>query len=125
MLIRAWLFGDKYLMPTLQNKAMSTLIEKNTRTDIIPTGQLKYIYENTLPGSTLRKFIVDMVAYKTDMVDIMKIQGGNQWSHEALVDLVQVVGAKKKEDFGLYRLPEANEAKCYYHIHLDGENCDT
>jgi hypothetical protein len=49
-LIRTWLFGDKYLMPSLQNKTMSILLKKVDQTKEIPTGHLKLIYDNTLPG---------------------------------------------------------------------------
>jgi hypothetical protein len=86
---------------------------------------VKLIYENTLPGSPLRRFIVDFTAYKIDMVHVTTPQSGQLWSHEALLDLVKVIGAKKKEHMGIYGLPESNKGKCYYHIHADGENCDT
>jgi hypothetical protein len=121
MLVRAWLFGDKYLMPSLQNRAMSILVEKVAKDNLVPTDQLKLIYSNTLPGSPLRKFIVDLAAYRIDMARI----DTKYWSYESLADLVRVMGAKTKEDFGKFSLPEANKRTCYYHIHADGENCDT
>ncbi|KAI4847774.1 hypothetical protein E4T44_04323 [Aureobasidium sp. EXF-8845] len=122
VLFRTWLFGNKYLMPSLQNKVMSVLFAKNKKTNVVPTLWLKLTYDNTLPGSPLRSFIVDFTAYK---LDITIPEFGKLWPHEALIDLLKVVGAKSKEDIGSYTLPEANNRKCYYHIHADGEDCDT
>jgi hypothetical protein len=121
MLVRAWLFGDKYLMPSLQNRAMSVLIEKGAITLFVPTSCLELIYNNTLPGSVLRKFMVDTAAYTCDTSELVD----DSWPREALVDLVKVVGAKKKEEIGDFRLPKANKGRCYYHVHADGENCNT
>ncbi|KAI4782740.1 hypothetical protein E4T52_02336 [Aureobasidium sp. EXF-3400] len=124
ILIRTWIFGDKYLMPSLQNSVMSILLEKGLKQNFVPTGQLKFIYNNTVPGSLLRKMVVDVAAYECSMESLMVRSKGALWSHEALVDLVLVIGAKKKEDIGRFALPEANKGKCYYHIHADGENCN-
>ncbi|KAG9524966.1 hypothetical protein KCV07_g1424, partial [Aureobasidium melanogenum] len=124
LLIRVWIFGDKYLMPCLQNRAMNALIQKNREAKFVPTLQLKTIYENTLPGSPLRKLVVDLVTYKVgDMDEVMQRNDDNRWPYEALVDLVKALGAKKKEYVGSFRLPEANRHKCYYHVHQDGEQC--
>ncbi|KEQ71847.1 hypothetical protein M436DRAFT_50601, partial [Aureobasidium namibiae CBS 147.97] len=125
VLIRAWIFGDKYLMPSLQNKVMTTLIEKHTRDNFLPTLQFKLIWNNTLPGSPLRKVMVDLVAYKCDLGPFLSMDGGQRWPHEALIELLTVVGAKRKEDIGKRALPESNMGKCHYHIHADGEKCDT
>jgi hypothetical protein len=125
MLIKAWLFGDKYLMPSLQNRVMSVLIEKIAKNDELPTPHLELIYNNTLPGSPLRKLLVDYTAYEGDMEDVVASDGGERWPHEALVDLVVVMGAMREEGIGIYLLPHAHQHRCYYHIHPDGENCDS
>ncbi|KAI4852460.1 hypothetical protein E4T44_01472 [Aureobasidium sp. EXF-8845] len=92
-LIRVWIFGDKYLMPSLQNKVMSVLIAKNAKTNVVPTLCVKFIYANTVPGSPLRRFMVDFTAYKVDVATITVPESGEHWSHEALLDLVKVIGA--------------------------------
>jgi hypothetical protein len=125
LLIGAWLFGDKYLMPSLQNKAMSVLIEKIGLTSFVPTACLELVYDSTLPGSALRKFLVDTSAYECDPIEVVDDDKVNFWPREALVDLLRVVGAKKKEEIGDFSLPKANNGKCYYHVHADGEDCDT
>jgi hypothetical protein len=68
ILIRAWLFGDKYLIQSLQNRVMSVLIEKNKVTNIIPTLSVKLIYANTLPGSPIRKLLVVHYAFQSGIV---------------------------------------------------------
>jgi hypothetical protein len=76
VLVRAWLFGDKYLIHSLQNRVMSVLIEKNKVTNIIPTLSVKLIYANTLPDSPLRKLMVDWTAYLCDVSRLMCPEGG-------------------------------------------------
>jgi hypothetical protein len=128
ILVRAWIFGEKYLMPSLQNKVMSSMMKKHTEFGFIPIHQAKLIYANTLPGSPLRRFITDMVAYRCDVGALMTTHGSQHWPHEALVDLLRVIRAKKKkkvEEFGRFALPETNKGRCYYHVHTNGGNCDT
>ena len=112
-------------MPCLQNRVMDVLFLKIEQTNMVPTSQLKLIYKNTVPGSLLRKSMVDVTAYR--VVDFEKFMQNNEederWPHEALIDLVKALGAKKKEEVGVYKLPEANIHKCYYHVHKDGEQC--
>jgi hypothetical protein len=124
MSVRAWIFGDKYLMPSLHNRVMSVLIEKTTVTDQIPTSELELIYSNTLPGSPLRKMIVDMTAYEGDMVTAVTSEGGKRWPHEALLDLMTVIGSMRCKGIGKFVLPKSHQEKCFYHIHPDGETCD-
>ncbi|KAG9657190.1 hypothetical protein KCU64_g5366, partial [Aureobasidium melanogenum] len=125
MLCRVWIFGDKYLMPALQNEVMTALQLKYDKTKAAPTSCLKVIYNNTVSGSLLRKFVVDLAAYTvTGMDEFMKInETEKRWTYDALIDLVKTIGAKKKQDVGIYELPEANRHKCYYHVHADGEKC--
>ncbi|KAK6000380.1 hypothetical protein QM012_003626 [Aureobasidium pullulans] len=69
LLIRVWLFGDRHLIPALQNHVMNTMIEKSAKEKVIPNQHLNLIYKNTLIGSPLRKILVDWIAYETDMPD--------------------------------------------------------
>ena len=111
-------------MPSLQNRVMDMLIEKNAKTGTIPSFLLTIIYSNTIVGSPLRKFLIYMVAYKCDPVRDITFELSKRWPHEAFFDLFMVVAAKQKEEIGKFGLPEANKDKCYYHVHPDGENCD-
>lgn len=123
LLVRAWIFADKYLMPALQNKTMSTLIERNNKLSVIPTDCLKLVYDNTLPGSPLRRLFLDLVAYRGNLADIMSSTKCQHWPHEALVELVKAFGAKRREDGHNFELPEERKGKCYYHVHKNDERC--
>lgn len=125
LLVRVWLFGDKHLMPSLQNKVMDVLIRKNEKINIIPTLQLKLVYDNTVAGSPLRKLLVDLTAYKVGNMDrfMQRNDEDSRWPYKALSDLVKTITAKNKEDIGFHLLPEAKRHKCYYHIHAYGEMC--
>jgi hypothetical protein len=125
ILIRTWIFGAKYLMPALQNKVMTALMKQHTESGAIPAIHAKLIYANTLPGSPLRRFATDLIAYRCDMGIWMTPHGSQLWPHEALTDLLRVMGAQKMENYGTFALPELNKGKCYYHVHANGENCDT
>lgn len=118
LLVRVWLFGDEYLVPTLQNQVMSTIIEKSARDHGVPAEQIDLIYQNTLAGSPLRKILVDWTAYRTIVPSyVSRDSVKKSLSKEALLDLVIAMGFKTKEDIGRYQLPEAKKAKCYYHVH--------
>lgn len=125
LLVRTWLFGDKHLMPALQNRVISILMEKYENTDIVTTCLLKLVYKNTLPSSPLRRIMVDLAGYALDIVSIMDLGEGKRWPHEALVDLVKILGTRIEEYRDEPELPEENKCTCYYHIHAAGEDCGT
>ncbi|KAI4743408.1 hypothetical protein E4T50_06206 [Aureobasidium sp. EXF-12298] len=122
VLCRVWIFGDKYQMPALQNKAMNTLLKRVARSGIAPTHCIKLIYDNTCPGSPLRGFIVDLVVWKGNISDIMGSEKCQQWPQEAFIELVRAFGAQRDGGIGV-GLPEGIKDKCYYHVHKDDEKC--
>lgn len=113
-LVEVWLFGDKHLIPSLQNSAMDALIMKNKTENVIPTKNVKVIYENTLSSSPLRKFILDLVTY-IDIDRLMDTDNGSRWSHESLMDLARALYHK--------RTVKPVRGNCYYHVHNAGEKC--
>ncbi|CAD0088398.1 unnamed protein product, partial [Aureobasidium mustum] len=125
LLVRVWIFGDKHLMPCLQNVAVDMLMRTHEELNGIPCRLLKMIYKNTVSNSPLRKLMVDLTAYKVLNMDEFMRENDEErfWPYEALTDLVKTMGAKTKEDIGVRRLPEAKRHKCYYHIHAEGEMC--
>lgn len=123
MLLRLWIFGDKYLIPAFQNTAMSSLIQRVDKVKKIPINCLKLIYENTVPGSLLRRFIVERVAYKGDIPEIMSSERCQDWPHEALVELVRAFDVEGQEKGNGFALPEEKRDSCYYHTHPDGAKC--
>jgi hypothetical protein len=124
VLIKVWLFGDRHIIPALQNEAMDSILAKNVKEKSIPSFSLKYIYRNTLDGSPLRKVMIDLVTYKGHLpIMMMSEKATLDWPHEALVDLTVALGAKKPENIGTFAMPADKEAKCYYHVHNEEDQC--
>ncbi|KAF2736501.1 hypothetical protein EJ04DRAFT_575295 [Polyplosphaeria fusca] len=61
LLSEVWFFGDFYGIPSLKNAAIDMMHEQNTISFMRPSD-LRYIYENTLPVSELRKFVFDSLS---------------------------------------------------------------
>ncbi|KAH0341168.1 hypothetical protein KCU81_g6447, partial [Aureobasidium melanogenum] len=119
-LIKLWLFGDKYLVPVLQNVAMNSLKTKSDKENYIPTEKIKLIWENTLPNSPLRKLILDQVVYETDVDHFIHPGTEELWTREALVDLARALFRKEKST-GKHLMPP--RGRCHYHVHNKGEHC--
>jgi hypothetical protein len=117
ILIRVWVFGDKHMIPSLQNAVMDVLVKKNKADHFLPTNKISNIWENTLYSSPLRNFILDRAVYKLDVPNIRRYE--DRWTQEALWDLVEAFA--NKEVTKKNKLPA--RAKCYYHIHKEGEEC--
>ncbi|THY39224.1 hypothetical protein D6C97_10372 [Aureobasidium pullulans] len=123
-LVALWIFGDKYIVPALQNKAIDAFKERSDKLRSIPWQlHLRTIYDNTLHGSPLRRIITDMMAYEITVSEKPRDKIMEVYPLEALVDLAFTLSDKSKEDVGHFRLPAAKKAKCYYHVHNEGKSC--
>jgi hypothetical protein len=116
-LVEVWLFGDRYMIPCLQNSAMDALILKINCEKTIPTNRINEIWGKTLPSSPLRKYILERVAYKLDVTTFLASE--HQWTREALLDLVAT--HINKDVTTRFTFPA--RAKCYFHVHQDGQKC--
>lgn len=56
---RVYVFSDARGIPALGNASINLIFQKSFQDWKCPTDHLQYVYENTLPGSRLREFIVD------------------------------------------------------------------
>lgn len=64
ILCQTWVFGDKYLVPGLQNCAMYKLCEMLSGSiadyaDCMSLETMKYCYSHTTPGAKLRNLVAD------------------------------------------------------------------
>ncbi|KAH9214260.1 hypothetical protein DL95DRAFT_251812, partial [Leptodontidium sp. 2 PMI_412] len=58
-LAELWVFGDTYIIPVLQNYAMTAMIDIHRAHRRLPSTELfDYIYENTMENSALRTHVV-------------------------------------------------------------------
>ncbi|KAH0369043.1 hypothetical protein KCU65_g3532, partial [Aureobasidium melanogenum] len=114
-----WAFGDRFLMPLLQNTAMDAYVKRITtlKCGFAPATMARE-YQHTSTGSPLRKFLVDWQAHRS----IQSKEHLGQWPQEALADLAIVLSSMKTEDRGIDKLPDDRD-KCYYHVHAEGEHC--
>lgn len=56
-LAEAWILGDKFAVPALQNYTAHVMIQISNG-GIAPTATFPYIYDNTHPGSVLRSLVL-------------------------------------------------------------------
>ena len=119
-IIDLWVFGDKYLVPALQNVALDSFQAKYRQVKQIPINQLNAIYENTLPESPLRKVIIDTVAYKGSLQALLRDKL-HKWPKEALADLVLALNGKDPQFHQKHKMPD--RGTCFYHVHAVGESC--
>ena len=121
VLISLYLFGDVRGIPGLQNEAMDVCIAKFVTTNEIPRYFLNRIYKNTLDGSPLRKFMVDVFTFKVILTRDywFNEQQNSLYLQQFLIDLARSLyedraGTKTKiTDFGTVR--------SNYHVHVDGK----
>jgi hypothetical protein len=53
-----WVFGEKYLMPRLQNAAIEEMHRACVNFAVLPPNLIAYSYKNTLPKSPLRRLLI-------------------------------------------------------------------
>ena len=121
-LINLWIFGDKHIIPALQNAVMDAFMQKNAAVKHIPSCYILHIYENTMPRSQMRRVVIDLVAYTGGLDEYVECTKEKEYRHEeAWGDLVLVLDKRDQKACELNALPK--RGKCYYHVHNDGESC--
>ncbi|KAI5206363.1 hypothetical protein E4T39_02519 [Aureobasidium subglaciale] len=118
VLIKLWFFGDKYLAPAFQNLAMDCLVKRINENGLKTNVVVNNIYNNTMSGSPLRRVVVD---WQTYVINTTK-EKLSEWPMEALVDLAVAQSNKRMDQYHIKRLPGG---KCSYHVHAEGEYCQT
>jgi hypothetical protein len=129
LLIKLWIFGDKYQIPLLQNNTMDKIVAKADKDHNIPLLWITHVYENTTVNSVLRKAIVDVMSYRSRMPDgknYHKIEGTclhnpKDWPKQACLDVIAEMSRGWLNKDTRFKLP--TREKCYYHVHADGEHC--
>lgn len=124
-LARLWIFGDKYLIPLLQNDVIDAMHDKMSVENISPLFIVKTAYDETLPGSCLRRAVVDMLVHRTKLngQPESSIESSNlkHWTTEALADAMVVMASSWES--GLPYKSMLKKDRCHYHVHAKGEHC--
>ncbi|EGP88769.1 uncharacterized protein MYCGRDRAFT_38100, partial [Zymoseptoria tritici IPO323] len=87
-LCKLWVFGDARSVPLLQNAAMALLIRRAATTRSAPSNSVDYIYSNTMPGSPLRRVLIDLVK---KVAGRKILPSAKEWPKDALLDLAEAV----------------------------------
>jgi len=73
LICEVYVFGDARGAPELCNAAVDLLIQKMQHEWIYPTYQLVFVYENTPPGSPLRKLLVDDAVQNSSFSELVDL----------------------------------------------------
>jgi len=120
-LIHLWIFGDQHQIPLLQNYAVDGLFEKRTKEYCFAAGMALLVYEKTLPGSPLRRAIIEIYASCVlQESENSQLRLAGFWSVESLIDLVRAVESRPK---GLNQYALQKRDKCFFHVHGKDEHC--
>ena len=86
-LVELWVLAGKLLIPSLQNIVIRELERLRTRYKTTSTRCLHYVYENTGPGSQLRKLFVSSCAF--NMASKRYEEKPDHFPYEMLLELAQ------------------------------------
>lgn len=64
VLLDLYLFGEKRMVPTLQNDTIDVIIRKCTEENYSPVSMIETVYEELSASSPLRKLIVDIAIHR-------------------------------------------------------------
>ena len=120
-----WAFGDRRGVPLLMNEAIDVIRNQVVKSTSAAIKNMPTIYANTMPGSKLRTFMVDLFT-KHDSGVSFQAHYEARWTVESLLEVVrqlqlralrkQGVGDQRREDVAKWDM-------CQYHVHNDGERC--
>jgi hypothetical protein len=86
LLAKLWVLADKLLLPQLQNQVLDRVQEICEAAGRMPIGCLHYVYNNTPPGSLLRRWCVYECVSWLD--ENWLADHPDQFPHEILIDLI-------------------------------------
>lgn len=87
-LVETWVLADRLLVPGLQNAVLAALDKVQTCTGTRNIRTIPYVYENTSPGSQLRRYVVASCAAHLD-VDCYSTKP-KYFPKEMLLDLIDL-----------------------------------
>ncbi|KAI4760540.1 hypothetical protein E4T52_07564 [Aureobasidium sp. EXF-3400] len=120
-IVKLWIFGDQHQIPLLQNCAIDGLFEKRVKQNMFETAVMSLAYDNTIPGSLLRKAVTEIqTSLALQVGPNSSLNETENWSVESLIDLVRAVESRPK-DLAQYALPKRD--KCFFHVHGKDEHC--
>ncbi|KAI9701544.1 MAG: hypothetical protein M1836_001600 [Candelina mexicana] len=117
---KLYIFADKRTIPNLKNLCINTLRDICTSESKNCDPALEFIYENTLPGSALRKFALDSSVWNPDLLHkqlkLYPLWYPREFLLHLAVALIEGSKTRKKED-----APYLKDI-CQYHDHSAGKD---
>jgi hypothetical protein len=87
VLVGLWLLADRFAVDGLQNAVMRAMLNIGQKCGRMSSGCFVTIYENTAPGSPLRRLVIDQSAWKGPS----NFVGDAKWyPHEMLSEIAEV-----------------------------------
>ncbi|KAK5127924.1 hypothetical protein LTR85_005041 [Meristemomyces frigidus] len=123
-LFELWAFGDRRQIPLLMNATINTIRDEVVRTWKVPTGELHWLYQNTVPGSALRRFVVDLVSRSGGTQLLAAPEMRKTWPADAIWDVLLLVWELKEKGFQSSMSKEMAKTwqTCKYHRHEDARS---
>lgn len=120
-LVRLWVFGDAHEVPMFQNVVVNFMHKKATTEWVVPTGEVNYVYSNTVSGAKLRPYVAALIGNTGTGKARMRPEDEADYCKEALCDLLRITWVKgfdisSKEEVAKWDL-------CQYHVHEAGGKC--
>ncbi|KAF2657358.1 hypothetical protein K491DRAFT_756934 [Lophiostoma macrostomum CBS 122681] len=75
-LCQVFSFGEKNGIPELRNIAITIFFQKSVQDSISPDTLMRWIYANTLPGSALRRYLVDYMVERCNFLNVENVWQG-------------------------------------------------
>lgn len=93
ILVRVWLFADRRDIPLLLNDMIDDLKRTVIKQTTVPVTSLHLVYENTSPGSLLRRMLIDALSSLCNPLNFNVDACVDLWPKHALWDLAKAVCA--------------------------------
>lgn len=118
LLCKLWVLGDRRDVPLLQNECIDKLLSAMCSRSSVATNQLPYIYSNTVAGSLLRRFIIDVFSKRFESTDFDS-PCASDWSEESLRGLARALMVRPEREKWSVLVDKA----CDWHVHEEGVKC--
>ena len=123
VICKLWIFGDKRQIPLLSNMTINTMPDEIVRRWTLPSGNLRFIYENTTPDSKLRAFVAWVIA-ATSGSKLLTEDNRTLWPGDASFDILRLVWKRKESNSAKVTKEElAKLDMCEWHQHGKDEKC--
>lgn len=126
LLVELWCFGDRRVIPLLQNECVNKILMLMHANNEVATGIMRYVYTNTAGGSPLRKFFIAVVAARSSPACCPCTVGAaweedidNNWFEDGLRDLAKLLLLRPKTE----TWDSLKARACDWHVHEEGVKC--